>query len=446
MIAALEEAGWRYSAEPARADLIIINTCGFIAPAKEESIDAVMATRRLYPRKRILLAGCLAQRYASILSAELPEVDGVFGNRSPRRIVEMVDEVMAGGRPLFVPATSKHEVGGVAAAPLRRGRFLSFPGSAYVKIAEGCANRCTFCAIPLIRGDLASRPAEEIVAEAAVLAEGGIREIVLVAQDSASYGSDRRGEHDGGLGRLLEQLLSIGGDFWLRLLYFHPDRFDLGLLDSFAAEPRLLPYFDLPFQHASRPVLRRMGRTGSSDSYLGLVETLRSRLPFAVVRSTFLIGFPGEGSEEFEELLRFQERAELDWLGAFAYSREEGTPAYRMSVSAEKRARRGEVLRRVAAVEEAQLPITERRLDRFVGKRLDVLIEERIEGEPLAIGRAYLHAPEVDGSVVVRCANGCPEPGDRLSCDIVKRNGIDLEAVPHIGLGQTSLRAAKSRA
>jgi len=434
MIAALEAAGWHYSPEPSEADLIIINTCGFIAPAKEESIGAVMETRRLYPTKRILLAGCLAQRYASILSAELPEVDGIFGNRAPRRIGEIVEAVMAGTRPVLVPGGSEHEVAGLYAAPLRRERLLSFPGSAYVKIAEGCANRCTFCAIPLIRGDLASRPEEEIVAEATALVEGGVREIVLVAQDSASYGSDRVGGPDRGLGGLLDRLLSIGGDFWLRLLYFHPDRFELSLLDSFAAEPRLLPYFDLPFQHAARSVLRRMGRTGSADSYLGLVEAIRSRLPAAVVRSTFLVGFPGEGGEEFQELLRFQERAAMDWLGAFAYSREEGTPAYRMSVSADKRARRAEVLRRVAAVEEAQLSITERRLDRFVGKTLDVLVEERISGEPLVIGRAYLHAPEVDGSVVVRYRGACPAPGDRLSCDIVKRNGIDLEAVPHLPL------------
>ena len=432
MIAALEAAGWRYSPEPSEADLIIINSCSFIAPAKEESIDAVMGMRRLHPAKRILLAGCLAQRYASILSTELPEVDGIFGNRSPERIVDMVDGVMAGERPVLVPGGSEREAAAPGARPLRRGRLLSFPGSAYLKIAEGCANRCTFCAIPLIRGGLVSRPPGEIAAEAAALIESGAREIVLVAQDSASYGTERPGEPSGGLGRLLERLLSIDGDFWLRLLYFHPDRFDLSLLDTFAAEPRLLPYFDLPFQHAARSVLRRMGRTGTADSYLGLIETIRSRLPAAVVRSTFLVGFPGEGAEEFAELLRFQELAELDWLGAFAYSREEGTPAYRMNVTADKRARRAEVLRRVAAVEEAQLPITERRLDRFIGKRLDVLVEERIPGESLAIGRAYLHAPEVDGSVVVRCEGASPAAGERLSCDIVQRNGIDLEAVPHV--------------
>ncbi len=430
MIAALEEAGWRYTPELSSADLLIINTCAFIVPAKEESINAVMQMRRLYPSKRILLAGCLSQRYASVLSSELPEVDGIFGNRSPRRVVELVDGVMAGKRPVLVPGGSEREAGTRGAGQPLRGRLLSFPGSAYLKIAEGCANRCTFCAIPLIRGDLASRPIAEIEAEAAELAAGGAREIVLVAQDSASYGSDRPGENGGGLGNLLERLLAIEGDFWLRLLYFHPDRFDLRLLDLFTSEPRLLPYFDLPFQHAAASVLRRMGRKGASEPYLELIAAIRSRLPAAVIRSTFLVGFPGEGEEEFAQLLRFQQRAEIDWLGVFPYSREEGTPAYRMKVPAEKRARRAELLRRVAAVEEAQLPITERRLNRFVGKRLDVLVEERISGEPLAIGRAYLHAPEVDGSVVVRSEGEPPAPGERVSCEILRRNGIDLEAIP----------------
>lgn len=466
MIAALEAAGWRYTEDPERAALIIVNSCGFILPAKEESIEAVMAARRRYPRKRILLAGCLAQRYAAALSSDLPEVDGIFGNRAPERVAEVVEAVMAGGRPVLLPGGGRPTAlpakrggaegrvragsvpgriagrgiaveaddpadGGLPPAngeALLRRRLLSLPGSAYVKIAEGCRNRCTYCAIPSIRGGLVSRPIDEVEREVRALAASGIREIILVAQDSASYGLERtRGPR---LERLLERLLAIEGDFWLRLLYLHPDRIDFDMMRLFAAEPRLLPYFDLPFQHADSSVLRRMGRSGSSSSYLRLIEEIRNRLPSAAVRSTFLVGFPGEGAAEFEELLRFQERAELDWLGVFAFSREEGTKAFGMRAPAGKGVTRAEVLRRVSAVEQAQLPITERRLDRFLGRELEVLLEERIEGEPLAIGRAYLHAPEVDGAVVIRGEGLRLVPGERIACRIVRRNGVDLEALP----------------
>ncbi|MBN1835637.1 MAG: MiaB/RimO family radical SAM methylthiotransferase, partial [Spirochaetales bacterium] len=304
-----------------------------------------------------------------------------------------------------------------APIPIRR-RFLSFPGSVYVKVAEGCSNRCSYCAIPLIRGELVSRPQEEILEEIRRLLEGGAFEIILIAQDLASFGLDRgRGE----LLALVERISRLPGRFWLRLLYLHPDRLPEGLLELVAADPRLLPYFDLPFQHASSGLLRRMGRRGSSAAYLELVQGIRRRLPEAVLRSTFLVGFPGESREDFQELEAFQQSAELDWVGVFTYSREEGTVAAALG----PRVPEAEARRRKQTLERAQEAITARRLERQVGRVLEVLIEEAVQGEGLYLGRAYLQAPEVDGLVVVKGAG--LEAGSVVPVRITGCRGVDLE-------------------
>jgi ribosomal protein S12 methylthiotransferase len=406
MIAALEEAGWSAAPGPDEADVLIVNTCGFISQAKAESIETSLELKARHPGKRVVMVGCLSERYGEDLGKQLPEIDGFLGNKDPARIVEFLERGQPGPD--------------APARPFERRHLLSFPGSAYVKIAEGCANRCTYCAIPLIRGDLASRTIEELLAEMRGLLDRGARELILIAQDLGSYGADR-GSRD--LPRLLSDIHGLAGDFWVRLLYIHPDHFPDEILDIMAGDPRLLPYFDLPFQHAAPGILRKMGRIGEPEKNLALVSRIRDRLPGAVLRSTFLVGFPGETEDDFQRLLDFQEEARLDWLGVFTYSREEDTPAYSMAGRVPKTVAE----RRKAEVERRQVPITEAALEGHIGRVLDILVEERVEGEPLSIGRAYLQAPDVDGLVVVR---GSPAPGTMERVRISHRNGVDLEGEP----------------
>jgi ribosomal protein S12 methylthiotransferase len=405
MIASLVRAGWRLAAAPDEADVLIVNTCGFISSAKKESIETSLELKQRYPGKRVIMVGCLTERYGEDLARQLPEIDGFLGNRDPSLILGLLStEGNRGSRNLY-----------------ERSHLLSFPGSAYLKIAEGCGNRCTYCAIPLIRGDLASRQPSEIVQEAKQLLDRGIMELVLIAQDLGSYGRDLGGHCT--LPRLLADLSVLPGDFWVRLLYIHPDHFPSGILDIMARDPRFLPYFDLPFQHAAPRVLRAMGRRADPEANLSLLTRIRERLPGAVIRSTFLLGFPGETEQDFEELLSFQSRARPDWLGCFTYSRDEDTPAYAM---------RGRVTKAVAdarkaRVEQRQGPLTEQALEAHVGRTHDVLVEERVEGEELSLGRAYFQAPDVDGLVVVRRSL---QPGTRCAVLIDRRNGVDLEGSP----------------
>jgi len=418
LLSTLIDRGWLMASSSDEADFIVVNTCGFIEAAKRESLDAVLEFRRLYPGKRIVLAGCLAQRYGRELFENLPEASAVFGNRDLARIDEFLDSLAGGERGILLPETDGE-------LPARRVNFAP-AGSVYVKIAEGCDNRCSYCAIPLIRGGLRSRPAETVLAEIRSFADAGIAEIDLVAQDLGLYGRDFAGEP--ALVDLVRRISELPGDFWLRLLYIHPEHFPIDLLEICGSDPRILPYFDIPFQHADPSVLAAMGRTWTMERNLGLLDEIRSRLPDAVVRSTFLVGFPGEGEGEFERLLEFQERAGFDWLGAFAYSPEEDTPAESLHRRRDLKVPKRKAAERKRVIEERQAAITERNLDRFVGKELDVIVEEHVEGKDLSIGRAYLNAPEVDGLVVVKGSR--VEPGRMGRFRIVRRNGIDLEGVP----------------
>ena len=440
MMAFLNRAGWTGAENAETADLIIINSCGFIEDAKRESINAVLGWRKLYPDKKILLAGCLAQRYAKELAESLPEADALFGNTDLSGIVRA-----AGDAVNMAPDERT--------ANLRPGKrpLLSLPGSAYVKISEGCNNRCSFCAIPLIRGGLRSRSVSDITEESKTLLARGIKELCLIGQDTGSYGRDliaaqTVAELDSAavpssvLPGLLEALSLLEGNFWVRLLYIHPDHFPLPILDIMEKDKRFLPYFDIPFQHASEKILRLMNRHQNAEAYLDLIAAIRRRLPDAVIRSTFMTGFPGETEEDFAKLLDFQKKANLDWLGCFVYSREENTPAWGM---------KGRVAKKTAAerkhlIEEAQLPISEKQMDRFVGRPLEVLVEEKFEpstddtedtqsaapatdGEPLLyLGRLPAHAPEVDGSALI--FSPLPlELGAIVPCRVTARAGFDLE-------------------
>ncbi len=442
--------GWTEAADPAEASCIIVNTCGFIESAKKESIDTVLGFRRHYPHTRIVLAGCLAERYGRELFDALPETDAVFGNRDPARIDEILAAPPEGGRILLLP-----EVYGTQ--PLRR-RTYSPPGSVYIKAAEGCDNRCSFCAIPLIRGGVRSRREEEILREIERFLESGIVEFNLVAQDLGCYGRDLPGS--AGLAGLVEAVSRLPGRFWLRMLYIHPEHFPREILAVCRRDPRILPYFDLPFQHAAPGVLAAMGRRNTAEKNLDLVDEIRAELPGAVIRSTFLVGFPGETEADFATLLSFQKAARFDWLGAFTFSAEEGTPADRLARKKGMRVPKKIARARLEAVREAQISITEERLSRFVGLETEFLVEEPVLGADLSLARGYMNAPEVDGLVVlvrssapgassvsgIRVPAAPPDrvpedasgaapaappgsvPGHLVRGRITRRNGIDLEA------------------
>lgn len=417
MVSALLDRGWLFCRHnPEEADFIIINTCGFIAPAKEEAVNTILGALREFPDKKIIAAGCMAQRYGEQLREQIPELAGVFGNKIPERVPDFLDGL--GERSLYLPK-------GQSAFPHRRDLF-SFKGSAYVKIAEGCNNNCRFCAIPLIRGPVASRPAEAILSEISALISRGIFEINLVTQDLANWGSDLSGDQN--LASLLGEISRLEGDFWIRLLYIHPDHFPWDIVPRMQRDRRIIPYFDIPFQHASSPVLKKMGRRGDGKTYLELINELRRELPGCVIRSTFMTGFVNETKADFEELRAFQREADLDWLGVFSYSPEEDTPAFDESRTLKARAAGKRGSKRKEELEKGQAPITGKRLEKWVGQTVTLLVEEEIPEEDMYLCRTYGQAPEIDGLTVLHGEN--LEPGIPVRARIIKVNGFDLEAVP----------------
>ncbi len=418
MMTNLAEAGWTRVLSPEDAACIIVNTCGFIEPAKEESIETTLSLRKEYPHKKIIMAGCFAQRYGNVLLDQLSEIDGVFGNRNLNRISDALTAAAGGIRQTLIP-----EGGGVYP---QRSELLSFPGTAHVKISEGCNHRCSYCAIPLIRGNLRSRTIDDIMEEIRRFIDNGIVEINLIAQDLSAFGTDRRNRE---LAALLKQISTLQGTFWIRLLYMYPDDFPGEILDIMEQDSRFLPYFDLPFQHASEKVLSLMGRRGNSLKYAQLVNSIRKRLPGAVIRSTFMLGFPSEGKEEREELFSFLEDVSLDWAGFFIYSREEDTKAYAMRSSAAHNRAVHAAEKFKPQLEKLQEDITCRQMDRFINRELDILVEEKVHEEPLYFGRGYYQAPEVDSSTIILSGKS-RTPGKFVRCRITRRNGIDLEAVP----------------
>ena len=420
MACSLASDGWVLTDDASQADLILVNTCGFIESAREESINTFFELRELNPKARIVVAGCLAQRYGRELSEQLPEADGVFGNRDLKLINGFVGNLRKDKTELLVPEypDPDSEIYG-------RDKLFNSPGSAYLKISEGCNHRCGICAIPIIRGGLRSRSMESILDEARTLVSRGVREINLIAQDLAAYGTDQGGKSR--FLELLQKITDIEGDFRIRMLYIHPDAFPYGLLDMIRTHPKIMPYFDIPIQHASGKLLRPMKRMGNAESYTAMVSRIREALPECVIRTTIMLGFPGETDADFDLVYDFVKKNRFNWMGSFVYSREEGT--YAWDLTDEKT---HEELSKVAAkrqkkLERLQEKITAERLQEFVGKEYDVLIEELIEGEDLAIGRFWGQAPEVDGLTVVMGRDMVP--GNVYRCGITKVNGVDLEAV-----------------
>ncbi len=413
-----EENGYERVENADDADVIVVNTCGFIRSAKEESINTFFSLREQYPKAKIILAGCLAERYGKEM--ELDEADAIFGNHDLSLFPAVLKEVEDNERPVLVPEYPD---------PDRerddRKELLSFPGSAYLKISEGCNHCCSYCAIPLIRGPLRSRPFEKIVEEAKRLINEGIYEINVVAQDLGAYGLDIYGKSR--FVELMDTLSSLDGDFVLRMLYIHPDTFPMDLIDLVASKKKILPYFDIPVQHANHEVLLSMKRTGDGDIYASLFNKIREKNPDAVIRTTLMLGYPGEDRAAFEELLSFLDKAQPDWMGSFLYSREEDTPAYRMRNQKEHDKAQREAKKWQKELEEKQSAITSRRLQRFVGRTYRCLVEEIIEGEELAIGRIYSEAPDVDGATVIM-GRGL-KSGDVVTVGIRSVRGVDLEGI-----------------
>ncbi|MCG0237887.1 MAG: 30S ribosomal protein S12 methylthiotransferase RimO [Firmicutes bacterium] len=415
MLGLMRGDGWEITNRKEEADVLVVNTCGFIEAAKKESIDAILeaAQEKLYGRCRALVvAGCLVTRYAKELLEEIPEIDAVIGTADYPRIVEVVNQALAGQR---VEAISDPD----AIADWNFDRVLATPRyTAYLKIAEGCDAACAFCSIPLMRGGHRSRPMESILAEARRLAAMGVKELILVSQDTTYYGLDRYGKLM--LPELIRQLAAVDGIHWIRLLYSYPTRITDELIEVIATEPKVVKYLDIPLQHGSRKMLKLMNRPANPEAYLRLIEKLRERIPGIVLRSTFIAGHPGETEEDFEELLAFIRRANLDHVGVFAYSQEEDTPAGRMpdQVPEAERERR----RQKAMAVQRVLALAHNRAQ--VGKTFEVLVEGRA-GHGY-VGRCYRQAPEIDGVVYFSAVGQDLEPGQFVPVEITGIRGYDL--------------------
>ncbi len=398
MLGQLQTSGYELTADADDADVIVVNTCGFLGAAAQESIDALLeaAERKKGGKCRaVIAAGCMTQRFGAEAAAALPEVDGFIGVGQVQALPEVVRQALAGTRPAPLQGPSA----GFEGYGLR---IRSTPvWSAYVKVSEGCDRKCAFCVIPTIRGPMVSRPVETIAAEAAALAREGARELVLVGQDPTRYGIDRGEGFQ--MAALLRRLARIEELRWIRLMYLFPDRSVDALIEVIAAEERICNYVDIPFQHAARAVLRRMNRPGAGEEYLEFLGKLRRACPEVSVRSTFIVGFPGETERDFDELLEFVDAAQLDWVGVFTYSREEGSPAATMAEPVPvkvARARRGALMRR-------QREISAARRQRWVGRDVEVLVESVAADGRRGVGRTQGQAPEIDG--VVRLTAGARE-------------------------------------
>lgn len=385
----LERAGYVAAATAGQADVLIVNTCGFIAPAREESLDVLRElAQSKRPGQRLIAAGCYAERSPQELAAALPDVDGFIGTRRWAEIVPFISQMGISPLPPFVGGSRGEGAPDVPHVAIQG-------ASAYLQIADGCDHACAFCAIPLIKGRAVSRPPTAILADARWLAGRGVQEIILIAQDTTAYGRDL-GLHEG-LAGLLEQLMATVPEVpWLRLMYAYPGRITQRLIETMARHPQVLPYLDLPLQHAHPDVLRRMRRPADVEKTQHTIERLRAAMPDIVIRTTFIVGFPGEGEAEFQTLLDFMAEVQFDRVGVFTYSHEEGTPAAWLAddVPPEVKEERRE---RLMA---AQQPISLAKNRALVGQTLDVLIEGQEEG--LSVGRSKRDAPEVDGLVLAQ--------------------------------------------
>lgn len=413
LLGMLRERGMEIVADPAQADVIFVNTCGFIESAKEESIDAIFEMARYKKEgnlRKLFVTGCLSQRYPEALMEEIPEIDGIMGVADYARLSDMLAEAEAGRRPCYTAQGARF---------LHTPRVLTTPGySAFVKISDGCDNRCTYCAIPLIRGGYASRPFDDIVDECRRLADEGVTEITLIAQDTSRYGCDF-GDGHYQLPELLEAVSAIEKIHWVRVLYCYPDSTDDRLLDAIARLPKVAPYLDLPLQHIDDDLLRRMNRRGSSEWIRSRIAACRDR--GILVRTTMIVGFPGETDAQFGTLLDFVREARFDRLGAFTYSAEEGTPAAVMADQIDEDVKTARLDQLMMLQQSISMEINEAR----VGTTCEVLVDGFDEGRPY--GRSILEAPESDGCIWLESDRELT-PGTYVQATITGADAYDLFA------------------
>ena len=417
MIGLLGKKGFSFTDDETEADVIVINTCCFINDAKEESINTILEMaeyRKSGSCKALIVAGCLAQRYKQEIVDEIPEVDAVLGTTTYDAIVETVEKVLEGQKELHFEDIDR-------LVPEQEGaRALTTGGHyAYLKIAEGCDKHCTYCIIPKVRGNYRSVPMESLIKEAKELADKGVRELILVAQETTLYGMDLYGKKE--LPRLLHELAQIPGIYWIRILYCYPEEITDELIDAIAAEPKVCNYLDIPIQHASDNVLKRMGRRTDQAELRAIIGKLREKIPDICLRTTLISGFPGETQEDFEELYRFVNEMEFDRLGVFPYSQEEDTPAATMEdqVPQEvKEFRRDELM-------ELQQAIAFDKAEDMVGRILTVMIEGKVADEETYVARTYRDAPNVDGYLFVNTSANLMT-GDFVKVLVTDSNEYDL--------------------
>ncbi|MEG6585472.1 30S ribosomal protein S12 methylthiotransferase RimO [Dendrosporobacter sp. 1207_IL3150] len=402
---------------PEEADIIIVNTCSFIDTAKEESISTILQMadyKKNNSCRALIVAGCLGQRYRQDLLDELPEVDAIIGTGAWHRIIEAVNSVLAGERVLIIGETE-------TIYDENMPRITTTPSyTAYIKVAEGCNNRCSYCVIPMVRGNFRSRSIESIVTEATNLAKRGIKEVNLIAQDTTSFGLDIYGKPR--LADLLKELVKIDGLKWIRLLYCYPKFFTDEIIDLIAREPKICKYIDMPLQHAHDDILKAMYRRDSRGEIEQLLAKLRSKIPGVAIRTSFIVGFPGETEEHYQSLRTFVQEQRFDKVGVFTYSREEDTPAHSMANQVPEEVKQ----ERYHDLMALQCQISEELNQDLEGQTLEVLIEGRDpEQANISFGRSYREAPDIDGQVYVE-NDELSKPGDIISVKVIQGFTYDV--------------------
>jgi len=414
MLYLLKNNGYNITEDPENADIIIVNTCGFIKSAKQEAIETILhfAQYKIIGKcKKLIVAGCLAQYYPKPIKEEIPEIDVVFGIGNLSDILNAVKE----NNKIIIHDFLNEEINGR--------ELTGIKGSAYLKISDGCSNFCSYCLIPKIRGNLRSRKMDNILNEVEFLKSKNINEINIIAQDTANYGIDIYNK------RMLSELIFeidkvIKHDCWIRVLYMHPDHIDKSMLINLAKSKTFLPYFDLPFQSGSNKILKLMNRKCNHENYLELLKIIKDIFKNPIFRSTFIAGFPAESDEDFNETVDFLKKAQLDWVGGFTYSKEENTEAATMKGQIRNSIKK----KRLKELLDISDIITGKRLQRFIGSREKIFIEEKIEGENLYFGRFWGQAPEVDGITLVNTENA--QIGSFINAEIIKLNNKDFFARP----------------
>ena len=405
MLYLLEQAGYELTEDIGEADAAVVNTCGFIESAKKEAIDTILTVAEYKKNgnlKALIVTGCLSERYKDEILEAMPEVDAVCGTGSYDKVVEAVDSALKGKKASFF--------GDINAKEADCGRvLLNTPYSAYLKIAEGCDNRCHYCVIPSLRGSYRSRPMESLIKEAETLAQSGVKELMVVAQDISRYGTDLYGERR--LHTLVDELCKIDGIEWIRLHYLYPDEIDDVLLETIRDQKKVLKYFDIPIQHINDRVLKSMNRRGSGKLIRERIDKIRAMMPDAVIRTSLIVGFPGETEEEYEELKNFLEEYKLERAGVFAYSREEGSVAYDMPDQIDEDVK----LKRQSELFVLQTDIMDMLSEKYIGKTYKVLCEGFDEEEQMCYGRTYMDSPDIDGIVYFE---GDADEGDFVDVEI----------------------------